>query len=77
MVLTRTCHAPHFAPTRRSVDHPVVAMWQGGAVPAEVRCFSEETRVTFASLSPAMIEAYILSGEPMDKAGAYGIQVNL
>ena len=30
--------------------------------------------MTFAPLSPAMIEAYILSGEPMDKAGAYGIQ---
>ena len=32
--------------------------------------------MTFAPLSPAMIEAYILSGEPMDKAGAYGIQVH-
>jgi len=32
------------------------------------------TRVWFAQLSDAEIEAYVASGEPMDKAGAYGIQ---
>jgi septum formation protein len=32
------------------------------------------TRVTFAPMSPAQIEAYVATGEPMDKAGAYGIQ---
>jgi septum formation protein len=32
------------------------------------------TRVWFAALSEAEIEAYVASGEPMDKAGAYGIQ---
>jgi len=32
------------------------------------------TDVTFRSLTPADITAYIASGEPMDKAGAYGIQ---
>lgn len=32
------------------------------------------TRVTFAVLDPQWIEAYCNSGEPMDKAGAYGIQ---
>ena len=30
--------------------------------------------VTFRALSPEEIESYIRSGEPMDKAGAYGIQ---
>ena len=30
--------------------------------------------VTFASLSDADIKRYIETGEPMDKAGAYGIQ---
>lgn len=32
------------------------------------------TDVTFRSLSVEDIQHYILSGEPMDKAGAYGIQ---
>ena len=32
------------------------------------------SRVSFASLSDAQIAAYVASGEPMDKAGAYGIQ---
>jgi septum formation protein len=32
------------------------------------------TKVTFGPMSVAQIEAYVASGEPMDKAGAYGIQ---
>lgn len=35
---------------------------------------SECTRVTFRPLSGEEIEAYVATGEPMDKAGAYGIQ---
>jgi len=35
---------------------------------------SAETKVFFKRLSDEDIEAYIGSGEPMDKAGAYGIQ---
>lgn len=34
----------------------------------------EKTTVTFHELSPEKIWRYIHSGEPMDKAGAYGIQ---
>lgn len=34
----------------------------------------EITRVTFAPLPDHEIEAYIATGEPFDKAGAYGIQ---
>jgi septum formation protein len=34
----------------------------------------DSTRVTFNNLSPEDMESYIASGEPMDKAGAYGIQ---
>lgn len=32
------------------------------------------TEVFFADLSDQQVEAYVQSGEPMDKAGAYGIQ---
>lgn len=34
----------------------------------------ETTAVRFASLSQEDIRRYIATGEPMDKAGAYGIQ---
>ena len=34
----------------------------------------EMTEVTFRALSQTEVEAYIATGEPMDKAGAYGIQ---
>ncbi len=34
----------------------------------------DETRVAFLELSDEEIRAYIKTGEPMDKAGAYGVQ---
>lgn len=34
----------------------------------------EETKVTFRPIPRAEIEAYVVGGSPMDKAGAYGIQ---
>ena len=34
----------------------------------------EATQVTFAPLDETEIEAYVASGEPLDKAGAYAIQ---
>lgn len=36
--------------------------------------FHDETLVVFRDLSDAEIEAYVATGEPMDKAGAYAIQ---
>ena len=36
-----------------------------------------ETKVLFKTLSEKFIEEYVLSGTPMDKAGAYGIQDGL
>ncbi len=44
----------------------VAAGWSRVAVAA--------TTVWFAPMSAAEIDAYVASGEPMDKAGAYGIQ---
>ncbi len=40
----------------------------------EVHSYVETTKVTFRNLSPQEIAAYIATGEPMDKAGSYGIQ---
>ncbi len=33
-----------------------------------------ETKVTFVPMSEREIEAYVATGEPLDKAGAYGVQ---
>ena len=47
----------------------VAVRWQG-----RLASGLEETGVTFRALSDDDIERYIDTGEPMDKAGAYGIQ---
>jgi septum formation protein len=36
--------------------------------------FTSSAKVTFSNLTDDDIEAYVASGEPMDKAGGYGIQ---
>lgn len=47
-----------------------VTVCRDGAVYTE----HERTWVTFRPLTPAEIEAYVDTNEPMDKAGSYGIQ---
>jgi septum formation protein len=47
----------------------VAVRWKG-----RIASGVEEVGVTFRSLRPDEIERYIDTGEPMDKAGAYGIQ---
>lgn len=47
-----------------------VTVLRGGRAVTE----HEETAVTFRPLEPGEIRGYIATGEPMDKAGAYGIQ---
>jgi septum formation protein len=47
-----------------------VCLWAPGFEQTE----AEITQVVFSPLSDAEIAAYVASGEPMDKAGAYAIQ---
>lgn len=42
--------------------------------PEQAECFAVKTDVYFKPLSDETIQAYIATGEPMDKAGSYGIQ---
>lgn len=54
-------------------DHQVctgVTVCRGERVLTQV----EETQVTFRALTEAEVRQYVSTGEPMDKAGAYGIQ---
>lgn len=58
----------------RVITGVAVVIARGGRDP-EVLCeFHEETRVTLSELSEALVREYVDSGEPADKAGAYGIQ---
>ena len=47
---------------------------QDGARSAQPMQMTQVSRVRLAELPPAVIEAYIASGEPFGKAGAYAIQ---
>jgi septum formation protein len=44
------------------------------ATPNGIACRLVQSRVSFKALSPAEIDDYCASEEPMDKAGAYAIQ---
>lgn len=55
---------------RMHVVHSSVALVSAG----EDLVGHSTTEVWFRDLSPAEIEAYVDTGEPMDKAGAWGIQ---
>lgn len=55
---------------RTHTVHTAVAVARNGRMVSGV----ESVEVTFRPLSGAQIEAYVATGEPMDKAGAYGIQ---
>ena len=66
----------HAAATLRALsgrEHQVltaVALWHQGRIHQEL----SRSKVRFAELSEAQIAHYVASGEPMGKAGAYGIQ---
>ena len=60
----------------RALSGNVNRVWSGLCVRRGERTLSaaECTSVFFRKLSEAEIEAYVASGEPLDKAGAYGYQ---
>jgi septum formation protein len=62
-MLRRLSGRSHVVVTAVAVD------WRG-----RMESAVEEVGVTFRALSDPDIDAYIATGEPMDKAGAYGIQ---
>lgn len=49
-----------------------IALARAGAEETHLRAVT--TAVRFRELSPSEIDAYVSTGEPMDKAGGYGIQ---
>ncbi len=62
-ILARLSGHTHVVCTGMAVVH-------GGITASAV----EQVEVTFRDLEAAQIAAYVATGEPMDKAGAYGIQ---
>lgn len=54
--------------------HVITGICLFDAASGEYKVESEITKVKFRTLSAAEIRDYIATGEPMDKAGAYGIQ---
>ncbi len=50
--------------------HTAVALWQQG----QLRCLVSSTRVEMMDVPMEVLADNVASGEPMDKAGAYGIQ---
>ena len=75
-VLGKPADAAHAAAMLRQLsgrEHTVVtavAVSRG----KKLRSAVEEVRVKFRRLRDEEIDAYVATGEPMDKAGAYGIQ---
>jgi septum formation protein len=66
-MLRRLSGREHEVITGVCVRHPIPAGFREAAD-------TVRTRVRFRALSSAEIDAYVATGEPMDKAGAYAIQ---
>ena len=64
--------------TLNGTDHEVYSgmklIWKPLKGEKKELSFYEETKVNFASVSEDVLRGYIETGEPMDKAGGYGIQ---
>jgi septum formation protein len=55
-------------------DHRVITAVALATPAGEILQQCDVTRVWFRSLTPELIEAYVATGEPLDKAGSYGVQ---
>jgi len=67
-------HACEMLKQLSGCEHRVIT---GVAIAKSPECFAVEcevTKVRFRHLSDSEIEAYVQTGEPMDKAGSYAIQ---
>ena len=75
-ILGKPRHANEAATMLRRLSGRTHTVYTAVAVAHRGRTVSgvESVEVTFRPLSARQIEAYIATGEPMDKAGAYGIQ---
>lgn len=75
-VLGKPVDGPHAAAMLARLSGRSHQVMTGVALvgPSTERCFVETTAVTFAELSAADITSYVAGGEPLDKAGGYGIQ---
>ena len=77
-ILGKPADAPGAARMLRllsGAEHEVITGVCLARAPASLAATEHEvTRVTFRPLSEAEIAAYVRSGEPMDKAGAYAVQ---
>ncbi|KAJ1057411.1 hypothetical protein K5549_022078, partial [Capra hircus] len=70
-MLSRLSGKEHSVVTGVAIVH---CCTKDGQLDTEVSEFYEETTVKFSELSEELLWEYIDSGEPMDKAGGYGIQ---
>ncbi len=79
-ILEKPSDAAHAAAMLRQLSgrtHAVitgVCVWQAAGDGYREAADATHTRVRFRELSDAEIAAYVATGEPMDKAGAYAIQ---
>jgi septum formation protein len=77
--LSNSWHAVHTGVALYRIDHHAKANTDTKSEPSIrmqlATSYTETSRVKFSDLSIKDIEAYVNTGEPMDKAGSYGIQV--
>jgi septum formation protein len=77
-ILGKPRDAEHAVAMLRRLAGRTHTVWTGVAVgatgAAELRIESVESRVTLRPVAEAELRAYVATGEPLDKAGAYALQ---